>query len=355
MAEKFDKKIFNAEAFGQYSRTIENPQRTELIRSGAIVPNREIYDLLQSQVNAYYGRIPYFGNIGGEPTNYEGVTDITADELTTFDRGVIAYGRAKAFTEKDFSHDITANVDFLSEVARQIVDYWARDDQKVMLSVLKGIFSMTGVKNKEFVDKHTYDVSTNVPTKGKIAEDTLNSAIQQACGDNKNKFSLVIMHSAVATNLENINLMKRLTQTDANGIERELTIGTWNGRIVLIDDSMPVEQANKVGEGDTEIPAGNSYTTYVLGQGAIEFGELPVAVPFEMDRDPAKAGGLTTLYTRKRNYIAPQGISYEKKEQANLSPTNTELENGKNWTLVNNGTEYINHKAIAISKIVSRG
>ena len=32
--------------------------------------------------------------------------------------------------------------------------------------------------------------------------------MQQACGDNKSIFKLVIMHSAVATNLENLRLMK---------------------------------------------------------------------------------------------------------------------------------------------------
>ncbi len=53
------------------------------------------------------------------------------------------------------------------------------------------------------------------------------------------------MHSEVATNLENMKLLKYMTQTDANGIERELSLGTWNGRIVLIDDNMPVDSTTK--------------------------------------------------------------------------------------------------------------
>ena len=59
--------------------------------------------------------------------------------------------------------------------------------------------------------------------------------------------------------------------------------------------------------------------------------------------------------------FAPFGISYEKKSQATLSPTNEELKKGENWTLVHSGetTEskrsYINHKAVPIARIISRG
>ena len=74
-----------------------------------------------------------------------------------------------------------------------------------------------------------------------VGPTTLNTAIQQACGDHKQKFSLVICHSSVATHLENLNLLTYLKYTDANGIERDLGMATWNGRLVIIDDSMPVE------------------------------------------------------------------------------------------------------------------
>ena len=80
-----------------------------------------------------------------------------------------------------------------------------------------------------------------------------------------------------------------------------------------------------------------------------------------MDRDPAKNGGQDTLYIRQRKVFAPYGISYEKTSQATSSPTDTELENGANWALVNSGEaeensrSYINHKAIPIVRIISRG
>ena len=64
---------------------------------------------------------------------------------------------------------------------------------------------------------------------------------------------------------------------------------------------------------------------------------------------------------RQRKVFAPFGISYEKASQASLSPTDAELSNGANWALVHSGEAsenartYINHKAIPIARIISRG
>ena len=77
-----------------------------------------------------------------------------------------------------------------------------------------------------------------------------------------------------------------------------------------------------------------------------------------MQRDPAKNGGQTTLYSRQRKLYAPYGISFTKSSVASLSPTNAEFELGANWTLVNDGgssKKYIDHKAIPIARIISRG
>ena len=49
------------------------------------------------------------------------------------------------------------------------------------------------------------------------------------------------MHSFVATNLENIKVLTYLKYNDGNGMEREIGIATLNGRLVLIDDGMPVD------------------------------------------------------------------------------------------------------------------
>ena len=160
---------------------------------------------------------------------------------------------------------------------------------------------MTGAKNLEFVNNHTLDITGEEGEKGYAGATTLNTAIQKASGDKKAKFTMAIMHSTVATNLENLQLLAYLKYTDANGVQRE------------------------------------------------------------MDRNPAKNGGQDTLYARQRKVFAPYGISYTKKSQAKLSPTDEELANGANWELVNDGAstaankKYIDHKQIYIARIISKG
>ena len=71
-------------------------------------------------------------------------------------------GRAKAWTEKDFSFDITGGIDWMDNVAQQVAEFWQDVDQDTILAILKGIFSMTGGQSAEFVTKHTYEVAGNM-------------------------------------------------------------------------------------------------------------------------------------------------------------------------------------------------
>lgn len=365
---KFDAKTFNERAFGKYVDIVPKLKKNELIKSRALTPNSQIRDAFNGQTGVVYATIPMYGRVDGDALNYDGETDITATSTVTYERGVVVVGRAKAWVERDFSEDATDGADFMGNIARQVAEYWDEIDQDTLLSILKGIFSMTGASNLKFVDGHTYDITDfGDDPQGKplnvVSASTLNTAIQRASGDKKSKFTISIMHSTIATNLENLKLLSYMTYTDANGIERQLELATWNGRAVIIDDGMPV---NTVEVPETEVGADDGYTyeeytTYVLGNGAFDYEDVGVKVPFEMDRNPAVNGGQDTLYSRQRKVFAPYGISFTKSAMVTNSPTNAELEKGENWTIVNDGNsvaanrKYLDHKAIPIARIISRG
>lgn len=386
----FDAKIFNAEVFAKYTSKVQDLKKNELIKSGVLMDrSAELRSRFSDQVGGNYQLVPIKGLIGGDPVNYDGSTDITASSRKTYMQGMVVVGRAKGWTEKDFSSDITGGTDFMP-VATEVAKYWQDVDQDILLSVLKGVFGMTGDANIRFVNAHTTNI-VNDTTKT-FGVTTLNNAIQKSSGDNKNVFSMAIMHSQVATNLENLQLLEYWKYTDANGVERQLAIATLNGRTVLVDDSVPMSP-NYIKSTDTAVVAGKDYytragspgsytytivaaptgnpstsdyyevtsydyTTYVFGSGAIEYGDFGAKVPSEMDRDPKTNGGESTLYTRQRKMFAPHGISFEA-SPVPISPTNAQLEAGANWTLVNDqstGTKtYIDHKEIPIARIISRG
>lgn len=338
---------------------IPNVTKNELAKSGAVGTNQNAHDALANQTGSLYARVPYFGRIDGSTSqNNDGGTDITSTSTTTYEQGFVVASRMDGWTEKSFSKNITAGVDFMDNVAAQIADYKMDVRQAMLLAILKGVFSMSTTGStvaakaaKEFLDKHVYNITANTGDDALVGATTLNKAIQKAGGDNKNIFKLVIMHSEVATNLENMKLLKYMTYTDADGIERELALATWNGRTVLVDDNMPTEDVAKT----SDVEAYTAYTTYVLGEGAIILDDIGDAVPYEMSRDPKTNGGQDTLYVRDRYICGVDGISFEKPATITASASNTDLETGANWNIINDGTKAIPHKAIAIAKIVSKG
>lgn len=346
---KFDSKSFNPQAFGAYVKRIPNVAKNELAKSGAVGSNEQARAALANQTGSLYARIPYFGRIDGSTSqNNDGATDIASTNTTTYEQGFVVASRMDSWTERSFSKNITAGTDFMDNVAAQVAEYKLDVRQAMLLAILEGIYDMStsgetvaAQAAAEFIEKHTFDISGEASEAAMVGATTLNKAIQKACGDNKNIFKLVIMHSEVATNLENMKLLKYMTYTDADGIERELALATWNGRTVLIDDNMPVE--------------GDKYTTYVLGQGAIILDDIGDAVPYEMSRDPKTNGGQDTLYVRDRYICGVDGISFEKPASITASASNDDLANGANWAIINDGTKAIPHKAIAITKIVSKG
>lgn len=292
---KFDSKSFNEKAF-KYS--VENPRipnlkTNELKKSRALAGSSDIRNAFSSQNGTAYAVLALKGLADGDAVNYDGQTDIEATRTKTFEQGVVCVGRAKAWIESDFSEDITGGVDFMQNIADQVAEYKDELDQNTLLAILKGIFSMTGTKNEEFVDKHTTIIN------GNMTATTLNSAINKACGANKKKFSIVIMHSDVATNIENLNLLEHLKYTDENGVQRDLALGTWNGRLVVIDDDMPTEEV----EATADAEAYTKYTTYILGDGAFSYEDIGAKVPYSMDRDEKTNGGEETLYMRQRKSI----------------------------------------------------
>ena len=350
---KFDSKTWNPEVFEKYMQKVPNTKENSLIKNGLLNNKPNMIARLRDEVGGNYFTEPIKGLLDGEVLNYDGVVDMTTTSRDTFEQGKIIIGRMKAWEEKDFSTELTGE-NFMP-MAEEVKEYYDEVDQADILAILKGIFAMTN-DGSGFVANHTSDISGEGD--GLVDAVSLNNALQKACGDKKKQFRIAFMHSAVATHLENLNLLNFLKYTDSEGIERELTLATWNGKLVVIDDDMPTQEVEETSEGAGD--GYTKYTTYVLGEKFFDYDNVGVKVPNEMGRDPKTDGGIDVLYTRQRKLFAPKWISFTKNQMASNSPTNAELADGRNWAVVNNGKtgnnkKYVNHKAIPVAQIISRG
>lgn len=375
--KNFNAKAFNAETFLKYLETIPRTDLVRLFNSGALVSDQSFAETLRDQVGGNYIVKPFKGRLNGSPVVYDGGTNITSNSLATYTQGIVVIGRAKGFEELDFTESITGH-DFMADVAAQLIEYWMGVNEGLILSILKGIFGSAIAAN-------IYDAGAVV------GATTLNTAMQAVAGDAKDRFALVFMHSAVATQLENLQLLEYIKYTDAAGLQRNTNLATWNGRLVFVTDRVPAANVAATYAKTTDVAidptktyytlsdgvykpvatpdvddigdyyektadAYVNYTTYVLGLGAFGYGECPVKVPVEMTRDALTNGGKDILVSRERIVLAPYGVSYKATAIASkTTPTDADLETAGNWELAKDASNVaIPTKAIPFLAIVTR-
>jgi hypothetical protein len=204
-------------------------------------------------------------------------------------------------------------------------DYWARTDQALVISCLKGIFAAGSMAaNKLAVASETIA--------GQSAGTRLNGATfvdaTVKLGDRGDRLTAIAIHSATEAALRKLDLIDFIPDS-----EGKAQIKTFQGRRVIVDDTLPVRA------GTTD---GQVYTSYLFGPGA--FGKGSAA----LDSEPLQGGfgteGVelsrqtlesdTVLVNRRRYILHPRGVKFNSAAVAGDSPTNAELENGANWTRV---------------------
>ena len=298
----FDSKIWNSEVFNKYLETIPRLKQNALIKAGVLRARGDLKAKLVEQVGGNYITEPIVGRIGGDVLNYDGSTNITSTGIDTYSRGMVVAGRAKAWREYDFTTDITGK-NFMEEIAKQVADYWDDVDEADMLAILTGIF---GVTAGNFASSHTLDITGEAQAADQVVGVTsLNNAIQKAGGANKDMFSLAIMHSQVATNLENKQLLEYWKYTDADGVQKQSNLASWNGRTVLIDDELVSYSYSAAGvyqvQVKTAAKAGDTITINGVSFEWIAYGETPSDGEIALPSTNNAANEVSALVTALNN------------------------------------------------------
>ncbi len=336
---------FDEEVFVQSWDSAPDPTKTAMIDSGAMVEDAMIASRIQNDGGLY--TIPFYNILDGAPDNYDGVTNIQATEAAGGSQTGVVYGRGKGFTARNFAAELSG-ADPMGHIAATIGKYWAKQRQKSLLAILQAIFGITGASGnaKKWQDNHSVDLTSTTATPYTIEATDLNSLATKALGDNKNLFSLAIMHSNVAKSLENLQILEYWKYTDGNGIQRPTALASANGYTVIIDDGVPAQAVGGNGE-NKELTA---YTTYLLGEGAIRTARGRVDVPAEVYRDPSTNGGQDTLYTRIRETIHPNGFSFTAPSAGwTNSPTDEQLAASASWSVS------FDPKSIPIARLITNG
>lgn len=274
-----------------------------LVRSGIIVKDKELDALAKS---------------GGRLINMPFWKDLTGDDEVLTDDGALTPGkitsgqdiacllmRGKAWSVNDLAKALSGD-DPMRAIGDLVAEYWARRKQKVLLSILKGIFASNSMSG------NIHDISSLDSGNEKISGASFIEA-KNKLGDASDKLTAIMMHSATYTALEQQNLISNVV--NSQGV---VEFSTYMNKRIIVDDGCP--------------ESGGVYTTYLFGEGAIGAGDGQAPVPTETDRD--SLAGEDILINRNHFILHPRGVKFTDSSVAGSSPTNAELENQANWSRV---------------------
>jgi len=334
---------FDEELFLQMWQEVPDPTATAMINSGALVEDSNIAGMIQNDGNKY--TIPFYNTLSGEALNYDGSTDNEPSEIDGTSQSGIVYGRMKAWMARSFAAELSGG-DPMGHIVATQARYWQKQRQAILISILNGIFGVTATSGngKTWAANNSLDLSSTTATAYTIGATDINTAITQAGGDNKSSYSLAIMHSNVAKTLENLQVLEYWKYTDANGVQRPMNLASCNGLTVIVDDGVPNAA---VGGSGTNAKL-TTYTTYLLGEGALRHANAKLDNPVETDRNPEKYGGVDLLYTKIRETVHPNGFTW-KGASTIVSPNNTQLATASNWDIV------FDPKSIPIARLITNG
>ena len=220
---------------------------------------------------------------------------------------------------------LLAGDDPMRAIGDFVAAYWARTDEGLIVSSLKGMFGAASMAGN-LLAIHSESIAAQSATT------RLNgSTFVDACaklGDAADRLTAVAMHSATEAALRKLDLIDFVP--DSKGVSM---IRTFQGRRVIVDDSLNT----RVGSTD-----GTVYSTYLFGDGAFARGTAkldgePLEGGFgtqgvEMARVPLDSDSL--LINRRRYILHPRGVKFTSVSVAGDTPTNTELETQTNWVRV---------------------
>lgn len=280
-------------------------ERSALIQSGIVVRTPELDDLALKGGKLI--NMPFFNDLTGDDEVLSDSSPLSVNKITSGQDIAVLLMRGRAWGNNDLATALSG-ADPFQAILNLVADYWVRQEQKVLLANLKGVFSAASMAANKL------DISALVGDLAVMSPSTFVDALQKM-GDAKEKLTGVMMHSATEASLLKQGLIEHEIKT-ING--EEIQISYYMKKRVIVDDACPV--------------TGDVYTTYVFGEGAFGKGEGAAPTPTEIDRD--SLAGEDILINRRHFIMHPRGVKFTSSSVAGASPTNAELGTAANWERV---------------------
>jgi hypothetical protein len=291
---------------------VATTQKSELFASGIIA---DMSAELGNQLEGATVVMPFFKDLDSSDVHGEvqldDTQDLTIDGISVDKDIAVKTLRGKVFGATDLSGDL-ASADPLTSIQNRFAAWWVRRYQIALLAVLKGSMESAGMASNRL------DISALADGAAKFSTESFIDA-SFLLGDLSGGLTALAVHSATLKTMVKLDLIDTI-QDSTTG----LSIPTYMGKRVIVDDSMPVTGAG----------ADRVFTSYLFGPGAIGYASSSPKVPVETARDSLKLMGQEWIVNRKQWTMHPRGIRWVGSAVNASGPTNTELATAANWERV---------------------
>lgn len=322
--------IIVTSSFTDYTQILTQ-QKTKLIEAGAVQRSAFLDNFLTGGGNII--TMPAFkdicdGTVIDSNVATDDATTSTAAKLGSLQSIVHRMSRNKSWSVYDLAGDL-AGADPVRAILSRVSDFWAKNTQYLVVQTLKGVFArnVTTDSGDMVVDKS--GVSYTAGTTDFQPKWFLNTLAKK--GDSFGNLSTLYVHSQVYFKMLEQNLITFQLNSDL-----DTNVAYYMGFRVVYDDGLP--------------NAAGVFTSYILGDGAIQLGMGSPKVPTEVYRDPSMGtgSGLETLYSRMELAVAPIGYTYTGTTTVG-GATSAALATGTNWSRV-----YPESKQVPMLALITR-
>ncbi len=305
------------------SYTADNsPEKSTFFQSGIIATNPQLTQAINSASKTF--TVPFWKDLDEtiEP-NYS--SDDPAVFAVPNKIGSGEMVARKAYLNQSYqTADLVAELagsDPMQRIRNRFGTYWERQWQRRVISTTKGIVASNIAQDSGDM---VFDASIAAGNSAVAANLFSRANFVEACftmGDRGEEIAAIAIHSVVYKRMINNNDIDFVPDSMGG-----LSVPTYLGRRVIVDDMMPVVA------GGTN---GFVYTSVLYGRAAFGYGQGTPEIPVAVIRDElaANGGGIETIIERNNWIIHPFGYTWTETTVTApaLSPTNANLAVAANW------------------------
>lgn len=306
---------------------VDGPEKTAFMDSGIVVRNA----LLDSIASApgRMAELPFWNDLDATTapnlSNDDPSSTATPNKITQGAQVTYKSFLNQGWSAADLASELAMGPKAMDRIRARVDTYWRRQWQRRLISTCNGILADNVANDSGDMVK---SVAANTATSDTVFTRQNFTSAAFTLGDAYDTLQALAVHSIVYKRMVDNNDIDFIPDSVGN-----LTIPTFLGKRVIVDDGLPV---------DLNGSNAAKYTSVLFGTGAFGYGEGSAEVPVEVEREAAQGngGGIETLWTRKTWVLHPFGFAQTASGTgstavpAGVSFSNAELALAASWDRV---------------------